>query len=289
LISGKILVTGLARDCQNHLAREILRTERHLLKIFAEVDFFVVESDSYDNTTEVLAQLSTRKSNFNYVSLGELSRDIPERIERLRVCRNRYVDFVRALPLGVKPDFVMVIDFDIKNRALNLKPLAMLKSINWWDGIFVNQKGPYYDIYALRKTGWVEDDCFKTYRELTKVMSAKKAKREAIWRQMHRIPLDSGLIEVDSAFGGLGIYRRWVFDRFDYQLFNQTTISESEHVSLHNKIRDSGGKLFIVPAMTNFSYAPHNLAAFKIFRGIDLLLKAQFFRGFRRMLRKLLA
>jgi hypothetical protein len=52
---------------------------------------------------------------------------------------------------------------------------------------------------------------------------------------------------------------------------------------------DSDGRLFIVPAMTNFSYSPHNLAAYGIFRGIDLLLKAQILRGFRRMLRKLLA
>ena len=283
------MVTGLARDCQNHLAREIRRIESHLSKIFAEVDFFVVESDSSDNTTEVLALLSAKKSNFNYISLGELSRKIPERIERLRVCRNRYVDFVRDIALGAKPDFVMVIDFDIKNRALNLKPLAMLKSSNWWAGIFVNQIGPYYDIYALRKQGWVEDDCFKTYRELALKMPTNDAKNEAIWSQMRRIPIEEELIEVDSAFGGLGVYRRRVFENFDYKLVGKTDGGESEHISLHKKIVGSGGRLFIVPAMTNFSYAPHNLAAYEIFRRIDNLLKARILQGFRRMLRKLLA
>lgn len=289
LSSSRVLVTGLARDCGNHLAREILRIEQRLLEIFTAVDFFIVESDSIDNTEEVLREINSKKRNVQYLSLGKLANKIPGRIDRLRYCRNYYVNFVRQNVTEDKPDFVMVVDFDIKNRALDLHPLAKMMSENWWDGLFANQKGPYYDIYALRKEGWVEDDCFKKYRELARQMPAKKAKKEAIWSQMQRIPRDKELIEVESAFGGLGVYRRPVFENFDYVSLNETSTGESEHISLHKKIVNSGGKLFIVPAMTNFSYSPHNLAAYGIFRGIDLLLKAQILRGFRRMLRKLLA
>ena len=287
--SSRVLVTGLARDCGNHLSQEILRIEQHLLKIFTVVDFFIVESDSIDNTEEVLTQISTKKRSVKYLSLGKLANEIPGRIDRLRYCRNSYVNFVRQSIGNDKPDFVMVVDFDIKNRAFNLSPLAKLMSENWWDGLFANQKGPYYDIYALRKEGWVEDDCFKRYRELARQMPAKKAKKEAVWSQMRRIPRDKELIEVESAFGGLGVYRRRVFENFDYASLSETSTGESEHISLHKKIVDSDGRLFIVPAMTNFSYSPHNLAAYGIFRGIDLLLKARILRGFRRMLRKLLA
>ena len=289
LSSSRVLVTGLARDCGNHLAREILRIERHALKIFTAVDFFIVESDSIDNTEEVLRQINSKKRNVQYLSLGKLANKIPGRIDRLRYCRNYYVNFVRQNVTEDKPDFVMVVDLDIKNRALELHPLAKLMSENWWDGLFANQKGPYYDIYALRKEGWVEDDCFKRYRELARRMPAKKAKQEAVWSQMRRIPRDKELIEVESAFGGLGVYRRQVFESFDYASLDETSTGESEHISLHKKIVDSDGRLFIVPAMTNFSYSPHNLAAYGIFRGIDLLLKARILRGFRRMLRKLLA
>jgi hypothetical protein len=289
LSSSRVLVTGLARDCGNHLAREILRIERHALKIFTAVDFFIVESDSIDKTEEVLREINSKKRSVQYLSLGKLANEIPGRIDRLRYCRNYYVNFVRQAIGNDKPDFVMVVDFDIKNRAFNLSPLAKLMSENWWDGLFANQKGPYYDIYALRKEGWVEDDCFKRYRELARQMPAKKAKQEAVWSQMRRIPRDKELIEVESAFGGLGVYRRQVFESFDYASLDETSTGESEHISLHKKIVDSDGRLFIVPAMTNFSYSPHNLAAYGIFRGIDLLLKARILRGFRRMLRKLLA
>jgi hypothetical protein len=106
---------------------------------------------------------------------------------------------------------------------------------------------------------------------------------------MRRIPIDEELIEVHSAFGGLGVYRRRVFENFDYKLSSEKDVGESEHVSLHKKIVDSGGKLFIVPDMTNFSYAPHNLAAYDIFRVVDRLLRARILQGIRRKLRKLLA
>jgi len=289
VINSTVLVTGLARDCGRHIAEEIQRLEKYALKIFTEVKFFIVESDSIDNTAGVLAQISKEKSNVQLLSLGKLSTKIPGRINRLRFCRNQYVTFVRQRPTEQKPDYVMVVDYDIKNRALDLSPLPNLISEDWWDGLFVNQRGPYYDIYALRKKGWVEDDCFKTYRELALKMPTKEAKKEAIWNQMRRIPIDEELIEVDSAFGGLGVYRCCVFEKFDYKLLEETNVEESEHISLHKKIVDSGGRLFIVPGMTNFSYAPHNLAAYDIFRRIDRLLKARILQGFRRMLRKLLA
>ena len=137
-----MLVTGLARDCGNHLAQEILRIEKHALKIFTAVDFFIVESDSIDNTEEVLRQINSKKRNVQYLSLGKLANKIPGRIDRLRYCRNYYVNFVRQNVTEDKPDFVMVVDFDIKNRALDLHPLAKMMSENWCDGLFANQKGP---------------------------------------------------------------------------------------------------------------------------------------------------
>ena len=64
-----MLVTGLARDCGEHIAEEILIIEKHALKIFTEVKFFVVESDSIDNTAAVLAKINKQKSNVQFLSL----------------------------------------------------------------------------------------------------------------------------------------------------------------------------------------------------------------------------
>ena len=260
MINGNnLLVVGLIRDSARVLTKEVTRIEKHALRIFTSVSFFLVESDSKDDTPIVLQELNSLKPNFGFTSLGTLSTKLPDRFERLRFCRNRYVQEIRENAKYQKCNFILVVDFDIKNRSLDLNPLESLLQEQWWSALFANQKGPYYDILALRKPGWIEVDCFKNYESLAKTMSRKKAKELAIFSQMRRIPLGSEL-----------------------------ELGESEHISLHQKITNSGGKLFIVPKMTNFSYAPHNLSAYKSFRALDRLFRASLFRGFRRMLRRLL-
>ena len=85
-----------------------------------------------------------------------------------------------------------------------------------WSGLFANQSGLYYDIYALRSRGWCEVNCFEEYEFLSNQYGRKIAKEIAIWSKMKRIAKKSALIEVDSAFGGLGIYRTNVFNSFDH-------------------------------------------------------------------------
>jgi len=288
-LANRLLVTGLVRDSAKSLEAEINRIEKHTLKIFSSVAFFLVESDSTDGSDRTLQRLAKVRPNLAVLNLGGLEQEYPNRIERLRYCRNMYVNRIREVSERASFDFVMVVDFDIRNRRLDLTPLASLIYVDSWSGLFVNQVGPYYDIYALRKRGWVEGDCFKEFDKFSQVLTLSKAKHLAVWSQMQRLSKRSPLISVDSAFGGLALYRKEVFERFDYRLYSEEYRGESEHVSLHKKITTSGGKLFIVPAMTNFAYSPHNLAKYSFFRGIDMLLKSPFLRGLRRMLRKLIA
>ena len=283
-----LLVTGLVRDSSRHLKNEIARIEKHAEKLFSQVNFFLVESDSADQTTNSLSQLKILKSNFDFISLGNLTGIYPNRLDRLRYCRNEYVNKIREDDRYRNCDFVLVVDFDIKNRSLNLDEVGELLHSEVWEGIFANQRGPYYDIFALRCIGWVEEDCFKKYNKLSENMSRAKAKHIAIWSQMRRIPTNASLIEVQSAFGGMGLYRRECFDRFDYSAPNFELRSESEHISLHYKITNGGGKLFILPAMTNFSFAPHNLSAYRIFRLLDKISRPRIFKQIRLMLRQLL-
>ena len=284
-----LLITGLVRDSGPHLKSEIERIENHAREIFASVDFFLVESDSTDSTQLILNQLKKIKNNFEFVSFESLETTFPNRIERLRFCRNQYVQKIRADKRYSECGFILVVDFDIKNRKLNLEPIVPLLSMDAWDALFTNQRGPYYDILALRCDGWVESDCFQLYQELSRSMSRARAKNQAIWSRMIKIPISAPMIEVQSAFGGLGLYRRACFECFDYSPATFEQFQESEHVSLHRKITLSGGKLFIVPAMTNFSFSPHNLSAYRIFRFLDKVTRSHFFKGIRNLLRRLLA
>jgi glycosyltransferase involved in cell wall biosynthesis len=289
LIKNKsILVTGIARNVAKIIPREVIRIEKEMNNIFEKVNFLVIESDSIDNTTKVLEKMKSKKNNFNYKSLGKIESTFPNRIQRLAFCRNTYVKEIRENTLYKDVDFVAIVDFDIKNNRLKLNQLKKLIGESNWSAIFANQTGLYYDIYALRKKGWVENDCFAEYRKNSICMSTQDAKELAIWSKMKKIKKGSPLIPVNSAFGGLGIYRKNVFMNFDYSLLPKK-LHESEHVSLHKKITDSKGLLFIAPNMTNFSWGTNNLSRFKLFRMLDQVSNRKGFKTIRGFARKLLS
>ena len=282
-----VLVTGLARNVAKHLHIEIIKIENEVKKVFNSVNFLIIESDSNDDTLEVLKNLKKTKNNFNYRCLGELDRTYPNRIERLTLCRNTYVQEIRENKMYSKTEFIMVIDFDLKNNRLNLTVLKDLINRNDWSGLFANQTGFYYDIYALRKKDWVEKDSFIEYRQLKENYNPEKAKEIAIWSKMIKISKYAKMISVDSAFGGLGLYRKNLFLENDYTN-DSNDYFESEHVVFHKKIRELQGTLLIVPKLTNFSWGPHNLSKFKILRFLDRSTNIKSLQGIRSFIRKAL-
>jgi len=291
LKNEKIVIVGIVRDVSSTITQEVSRLDNLLSSVFGEVKFFVVESDSSDATLSELYKIKLRKSNFFFETLGDLAKQIPSRIERMVHCRNRYVEFIRRC----SSDFslVMVVDFDIRNRSLTRR--ALLESLLMdfeWDAIFANQKGRYFDVYALRSSDWLTADCYQEAAILEKKLSISRsaAKQMAIWSKMKRIPTDANPIEVNSAFGGLAIYRRWVFETASYSIkLSSLGFIESEHVSFNEAVRKAGGKLFIQPLLTNFSWNPHSLSSFSLFRRLDNLTRGGSWHRLRELLRKFIS
>ena len=282
-IDGPILIVGLARNVEETIFREIMRLDKIFSGLFQAVQFYVVESDSTDRTNERLAELAECITGFSYTSLGKLEISTPNRIERLIHCRNAYVDWIRKCSNNA---IVAVIDFDIRNTKLRRRQVARaINALPQAAGIFANQSGRYFDIYALRKDGWSDRDCNSEYWELRKELGPERAKQQSIWDKMKRIPHQSSPIEVESAFGGLGIYKSWVFREFDYSPPRSVDSLECEHIYLHKKIRERGELLYIYPGLINFGWNPHNLSSFKTFRRLDQLSRGSRVRGVRRALR----
>jgi hypothetical protein len=283
-LSGKkVLIVGLARDCEKTLLKEILRLQNIFLELFEQVDFYIVESDSSDGTVATLTECSRVINGFNFQSLGKLQRMVPDRIERLRVCRNNYIEYIFSSK--TQYDFVVMNDFDIKNRKLKAKNLrAIFSEKIEWSAFFANQAGRYYDIYALRHPQWNKRDCFIEANEL-RLQGIKNFQQEALWAKMKKIPVSNDPIQVESAFGGLAIYKTQDLKGLDYSLYSGVSPLESEHISLNYKLINNGLKLHIHPRLINFSWNPHNLSSFKLFRAIDRHSKVGILRGIRRILR----
>ena len=278
-----VSVVGLARNVESTLPAEIVRLRKLLEEIFVSISFFVVESDSSDATVSTLEKLSQKIPDFNYVSLGSLEQKIPQRIKRLIACRNTYIRWLRK---SKADGYVIVVDFDIRNTHLSSNSIEdAIKALPEAAGIFANQAGRYFDIYALRCENWSETDCLSEYWELRKSLSPADAKQRAIWSKMKKISKRSNPIEVDSAFGGFGIYHRTIFQMFDYEETKDSGVNESEHVNLHRKIRGSGGHLYIYPPLLNFGWNPHNLSSFRLLRSIEMHSRSKWLMRVRRVLR----
>jgi hypothetical protein len=279
---SSILLVGTVSNVGENIERE-LNIVLQALARFQEVDVFLVESDSTDNTIEVLNRLKQNNSNFNYVSKGNLKELMPNRIERLTFCRNIYVAEIRLRKARNLPMYVAVADLDGMNYKLNKQSVESCFHQLEWDVVAANQIGGYYDIYALRSKNWQDKDCFKEldefrqkivfprdsriniFQKIKYYKLNEQAKHKAIYSKMVKINVNSPWIKVESAFGGFAIYKSQIFLKYNYSEPMQDFI-ESEHVIIHRKLAKDGYSIYINPSLINARWNMYNLNKFFLIR-----------------------
>jgi glycosyltransferase involved in cell wall biosynthesis len=260
LAPESILIAGIARDCAKTIRADVERLAS-AFDAAREIRWLIVESDSADDTPAILAAMQDTIPNFRAISLGRLRGDIPVRTERIAHCRNRYLDELQGDRYS-DVDYVVVSDLDGMNRLLTRRGVRSSFARSDWDVCCANQRGPYYDILALRHPTWSPGDCLEQLRELrAQGVPEETALRIAIYSKMVRIPRDREWIEVDSAFGGLAIYRKPVLTGASYRGTDAAGASVCEHVALHAAIRARHGRIFINPALINSGYNRHSFDA----------------------------
>lgn len=281
-MSSSFLLVGTVSNVEKKLESEIGKIVKAIQRI-GDLDIFLVESDSTDKTLTILENLKGENPNFSYKTFGILKPKYPERTERIRFCRNAYVDYIRTYAEERRWDFVIVADLDGMNSAISEKRiLNSLKKDNQWDACFANQTLGYYDLYALRAENWVEQDCFYDLHKLQEdniykkkyslplldflsvFLHFDKLRKKAIYKKMRWLKGD--LIPVKSAFGGFGIYKSEIFNRFNYVKTNSVGVSECEHLDLHYQCTQNGFRLFIDPGLINNHINIYNLNKFFFIR-----------------------
>lgn len=255
--SQTIIFVGVARNVEKTLAQTISILDS-IGSHFREYYFFIVESDSNDYTLNVLQKLKLAKQNFHYHSLGKLEEKIPERTSRIAYCRNEYLKYIFGLEKKLIIDYVAVVDLDGVNLLLNSESFLSCWNRYDWDACFANQEGPYYDIWALRHPTWCPGDCWIEERGLRRQgFSPRVARKRAIFSKMVILGARTDWIQVESAFGGLGIYRYASLVGKEYRGTDEFGNSTCEHVSVNQEISKNGGRLFINPLMINDGWNEH--------------------------------
>jgi hypothetical protein len=269
---AKVVITGIARDCAAHLPAVLANAER-LASTFEEAAFAFVENDSRDATKHLLSSWGSRQRNFTLFNLDGLGQ-MPVRTLRTEYARNVYLEYVRSDPTLAQFDTLCVMDMDdVGAYPIDLAQFAaavdLLGSDGSHAGVFANQLGTYYDMWTLRHAQLCPGDIWFDVLErvLTHGQSDQEAFDQAFAPRILSFGSSSGPVEVDSAFGGLGIYRLDHVRRSQnpylgsrvrvLRLRNgQRTVlrmQQCEHVHFNHGLRQLGGRLFIMPGLINGS------------------------------------
>ena len=253
-----VLVVGLARNVAACLRTTVHRLARAITPQAQSVQWLVIESDSSDETVRELASLERDLPDFRFISLGTLSLTIPLRTARIALCRNQYLSAIRQDARYRHVAAVVVADLDGVCDLLTPAAFASCWVRDDWDACMANQRGPYYDIWALRHPLWSPGDCFAQIDFLRgHGVESERARDAACYSRMITVAEDSPWIEVESAFGGLAIYRRDALLEGDYRGLDANGAEVCEHVSLHQAMRSTGARLYINPRLVNTDLTEH--------------------------------
>jgi hypothetical protein len=195
------------RDGQATLEAALDRLEAALPR-GRSVHWCIVESDSSDNSAELLSRLAGQRQRFTALSLGTLRECLPLRTARIAHCRNAYLAWLREATGRAPISHVVVADLDGVIDRLDAVGLASCWHRDDWAACTANVDGPYYDIWALRHRLWCPGDCWREFDFLERLSgNADRARFAAVYSRMIRVPPETEWIEVESAFGGLALYR----------------------------------------------------------------------------------
>jgi hypothetical protein len=266
---GNIVIVGTLKNSSEFLDAIFLNFLT-LESIFSKVFYIFVENDSKDNTKEKLNNWGKYKDRFKLISFDGLDEYEKNRTIRLEITRNAYISAIKENSnITSNYDYVLIIDMDdISTYAL--EKISIVKAINFLNSddrnaaVFANQLFNYYDLWALRHETLCPFDFWQ--RVLINVLQGKSDQDafDAVYSQLPKyFSKESKPIKVDSAFGGLGIYKmKYIlkneakYKGYDYLFYlnespNFTKLQACEHVSFHLGIKAIGGELYIHPELIN--------------------------------------
>lgn len=273
ILHGRAVIAGCARSCQPFLPA-VLENVSRIAGLFSDSAFVFVENDSRDSSKFLLEAFARGRPNAHLLSLDGLADRQRVRTLRIAEARNTYLE--KAKRLFPHYDWLIVLDLDNVNAA-PLDTEALARSLEFLASSpdraagFANSQGAYYDLWALRHPRICPDDVWEQVLDLVvkQGLSDAAACDQVMKGRIFSIDPGTLPIEVDSAFGGLGLYKmdfvlkaggRYIGERPKMATLPNrngpgwtTThhMQRCEHVSFHRAIRAIGGRLFIFPELIN--------------------------------------
>lgn len=205
MIDKKLIIAGIVRNNAQYLP-SIFKNIENISSLFKEVKCIFVESDSTDNTVNILNNFKNKNKNIEIISMGNLRDKMPYRTQRTAFCRNIYLD--RVEEIKDEYELLLVMDMDDVN-SYPIQSESILSNFKYhdWDMITANNPDGYYDIWALRHPTWMPYDCWEAVGNRPSFMSNDEAINIHVRSRIIKIDVNHPLIEVQSAFSGMAFIK----------------------------------------------------------------------------------
>jgi glycosyltransferase involved in cell wall biosynthesis len=224
---------GLSKNCFDSLQKNISFIKEFKEKSTFEIEIIIIDSDSTDGTKEYCRDLLKYKVIESFLEIDNLSSNYNSRIERLTYCRNAGLKEIQK----TYKDPIIYIPMDMDLDLFDLMSNSKLEELIYF---FVNQEKIdcllpfstpyYYDIFALRKKGWVNGNALiKSYKLKKKyLLGSFLFNYIFIFRkQLSPEKFKTDLIPIESGFGGMGFYKI-----SDIDLLNNTYATDPNNIDI---------------------------------------------------------
>jgi glycosyltransferase involved in cell wall biosynthesis len=271
----RCVIVGCARNIATQLPKTLEKIEAirsyWSTQYASETAVVLAENGSTDGTKALLAAYQAAQPRTHVLTLDAEANSIQQRTERLAFVRNALLDYVHGHADYHTFEYLLAVDLD--GTLDDFDPASLNKafqpSMPVWDALFANNDGPYYDIWALRNSvSGPAFDCWDMYHHLRSQFNIPHVQARQMCIGQFQVPIQPRrqLIPVESAFGGLGLYRlaATVGCRYD-GLTRSCSVAAvgiptnaqrgcrmdtCEHVAFHEAMRARhGAKLFIHPGI----------------------------------------
>jgi len=240
-----VIIAGTVRNVAKYIQKNIDNIDK-CGKQFNEYLVIIYENDSNDDTRKIL--INNKKSNYIYLFENDVKE--PLRTKRISDGRNKILEKIREINKteNNKYQYMIMIDLDdINELGKYVDSIKTCFQYSNWDVLTGNQSDIYYDLWALRKKNDMEHDCWKMIRDN---INNDNNPIDVYVNSKYRKYESNGLLEVDSAFGGIAIYKlSSIPDNCDYVGKYEDGNERCEHVEFNRCIKKSGKNIYI---NTNF-------------------------------------
>ena len=247
----KIVFSGPVKNCGKNLEKNL----NFLINLKKDnridlLDIFILEGDSTDNSKIILEKYN-KNSEIILFTENNLEEKLSNRVERIAYCRNLLIKEIENKEISY--DFYIPLDLDVElfSQISTYKFIDILTHIQKNEGIdalFPFSLPYYYDLAALRAESWLNEDIWIKFNKLAKKLKVGKIflRIFLIFNRQIKQPKNKKLIPVESAFGGIGIYKinDGILNLHKYGLTNKA-------VSADHIVFNSGfNKKYIDPSWT---------------------------------------